>query len=114
MLVGVILTLLGAFLAVIGLLYLRRNFSVFVEVRDVVLHGPYRFCRHPLYAGEIAMLVGIILTAPSVFGLIIGTLFIAVQYWRARMEEAQLRAVSPEYEELMQQAGMFLPRLRSR
>ena len=40
-------------LAVWGLLYLRKSFSIIPEARRVVSGGPYRFIRHPLYAAEI-------------------------------------------------------------
>ena len=44
---------LGAFvLGVYGLLYLRRSLSIIPEARRLVTGGPYRFIRHPLYAGR--------------------------------------------------------------
>ena len=36
-----------------GLWALRRSFSIAVEARELVTGGPYRYIRHPVYAGEI-------------------------------------------------------------
>jgi len=32
---------------------LRRSFSITVEAGELVMHGPYRWVRHPVYLGEI-------------------------------------------------------------
>jgi protein-S-isoprenylcysteine O-methyltransferase Ste14/Flp pilus assembly protein TadD len=108
------LSVAGALIALFGLLHLRRNFSVFVEVREVVFSGPYRYVRHPLYVGEILLGAGLVLTVPSVFGLVVLGLLVAFQYLRARMEEAQLAAASPRYRERFATTGMFFPPLRRR
>jgi protein-S-isoprenylcysteine O-methyltransferase Ste14 len=36
-----------------GIWSLRRSFSITVEARALVTHGPYRWVRHPVYLGEI-------------------------------------------------------------
>jgi len=109
---GVVLALGGALLALWGLLYLRRNFSVFVEVREVVLSGPYRFVRHPLYAGEVLMMLGVLAITPSIFGIAVAIIFVTLQVWRARMEEVRLAAASPAYQERLGRTGMFFPKVR--
>ena len=63
----------GAMLAVAGLMTLGRSFSVFPALRDIVDRGPYRWMRHPAYAGETLMMVACVLAArswPAVFALI--------------------------------------------
>ena len=107
---GAVIATVGILVAIYGLLYLRRNFSVFVEVREVVLTGPYRFVRHPLYIGEILMVAGIVLSSPSVFRIAIFVALVLFQIWRAKMEESHLAAASPEYAARMKVTGMFLPR----
>ncbi|MFC1572301.1 methyltransferase family protein [Candidatus Eisenbacteria bacterium] len=106
-----VLAVCGGALAVYGILYLRRNFSIFVEVREIVLSGPYRYIRHPLYTGEIALITGVVLIRPTVFGLFLVALEIVFQYMRAKMEEARLAESSPEYAARMLKTGMFFPRL---
>lgn len=107
------LSVVGALVALNGLLHLRRNFSVFVEVREIVLSGPYRYVRHPIYMGEILLSAGLVLAAPSAFSLVLFFLLVIFQYARGRMEERRLAAVSPEYAERMVATGMFFPRFRA-
>ena len=48
-----VLLLAGLAWAVWSLRSLGRNLSVIPQARDVADAGPYRWIRHPLYAGEI-------------------------------------------------------------
>lgn len=52
----------GAMGAVVGMLFLGKNFSVFPALRSVVGNGPYRLIRHPIYLFELVMLLGCCLT----------------------------------------------------
>ena len=89
---------LGAFvLAVYGLLYLRRNLSIMPEARRLVTAGPYRFIRHPLYAGEILAAFALVLARPALWATLTLVPFIAVQMLRARFEEGLLARTFPEY-----------------
>ncbi len=109
--IAAVLTIGGLAIALWGLAHLRRNFSVFVEVREIVTTGPYAYVRHPLYLGEITMAAGLWLCAPTVFGFaLVGTLSV-LQLERAGMEEARLAAASPTYASLMTRTGRLLPRL---
>lgn len=107
---GTGLGLAGGVFTIYALIYLRRNFSIFVEVREVVLAGPYRYVRHPMYLGEIVMIAGMVLTMLSLFSIGLIVSFILFQYLRARMEQSRLAAASPEYAEHMKTSGMFFPR----
>lgn len=105
------LTLGGLGLALWGLAHLRRSFSVFVEVRRIVTTGPYRWIRHPLYLGEVAMAAGLWLSRPATFGLLLVAVLLALQLARIDMEEARLSAASPEYAARMRVTGRLFPRL---
>jgi protein-S-isoprenylcysteine O-methyltransferase Ste14 len=93
-------------------MYLKRNFSIFVEVREVVLEGPYRHVRHPMYVGEITMMLGVVLAGLSPYGVALLGCFIALQVSRARMEQQRLAEASPEYRAHLRRSGMFVPRTR--
>lgn len=112
--VAAFLTIAGLGIALWGLSHLRRNFSVFVEVRDVVTTGPYAFVRHPLYLGEITMAAGLLLCGPSLFGVALVTTLATLQLARARMEESRLTAASPAYATLSTRTGRLLPRFARR
>jgi protein-S-isoprenylcysteine O-methyltransferase Ste14 len=109
---GVTVDTLGAVISMWGVLYLGRSFGIFVAVRKVVLRGPYRYVRHPIYCGYLFMFAGVALTyfCPAMLVLV------PIHYWlffyRARLEETRLAKFSPEYRAYMKGTGFMLPRLR--
>jgi len=107
---GIGLALAGQLTALWGIAHLRRNFAIFVEVREVVLTGPYRIVRHPLYTGEVAMAAGAVAMFPTVVGALAVAVLGVFQHLRARMEETALGRASPEYARRVETTGAFLPR----
>ena len=59
--------------------------------QTVVTAGPYRYVRHPMYAGAILMFVGIPLLLGSVCGLALAPLWVVLLALRIPMEERMLR-----------------------
>ncbi len=102
---------LGTAVSFWGVCYLGRSFGIFVAVRQIVLRGPYRLVRHPIYCGYLIMFGGLVLTffCPAAFVLV------AIHYglfvYRARLEERRLAEFSPEYREYMRTTGFVLPKL---
>jgi len=80
-----------------GLWTLRRSFSITVEVRSLVLRGPYRWIRHPIYLGEILTAGAVMIWRFSVTNVFIWTIFVFIQIVRARLEERKLCTFFPEY-----------------
>lgn len=111
---GLICGLIGPMIATWGVMHLGRSFGVFVAVRDIVLQGPYRYVRHPIYLGYICMLAGIVLTNFSTGVCIMVTIHVWLLLYRAHLEESRLAETSPAYREYMQSAGFIFPRLRRR
>src|SRR5262249_40020260 len=58
---SVLLLLGGSILSILVLLYLGRSFSILPEARRLVVTGPYRFVRHPLYATEMICMLGLVI-----------------------------------------------------
>ncbi len=110
-LAGLAIDTFGTAISLWGVMYLGRSFGIFVAVRKVVMRGPYRFVRHPIYCGYFFSFAGLALTffCPAAFVLL------AVHYslfiYRARLEEARLAEFSPEYREYMRTTGFVLPKL---
>ncbi len=70
---------------------------------SVVSTGPYRFVRHPMYAGIFVFMVGTSLLLGSGYGLLVGLSFILVVARRAVLEERTLREALPGYSAYMTQ-----------
>jgi protein-S-isoprenylcysteine O-methyltransferase Ste14 len=84
-------------LTVWGLWTLRRSFSITVEARDLVISGPYRWIRHPIYSGEILAALAVTVWHFSLLNFFIITLFFVIQMLRAKWEEDKLALVFSGY-----------------
>jgi protein-S-isoprenylcysteine O-methyltransferase Ste14 len=65
------LAIAGLALAAWGLLSLGKSFGIAPADRGLVLHGPYQYLRHPVYAGELLAVLGAIAGRWSVWNLAI-------------------------------------------
>jgi protein-S-isoprenylcysteine O-methyltransferase Ste14 len=60
--------------------------------REVTRSGPYRFTRHPLYAGSIVIALGVVVASRSVVVAVLAAIYVAATIPAAiRAEEAFLR-----------------------
>jgi len=109
---GLFLGLCGPAVAIWSILFLGRSFGIFVVVRKVILDGPYRWVRHPMYLGYIFMLVGLALVNFSAVYLVLVSTHIGLLVYRARLEEARLSEHSAEYRDYTKRTGFILPKLR--
>jgi len=87
---GLVLSVLGATLALASFLSLGSNFSITPESRDLVVTGPYRLIRHPLYLAELSMIVGVVVGYARLTTMVGALLVIGLQVHRIRMEETLL------------------------
>lgn len=97
---GLALMLGGSALRWWAIVALGHHFTgnVSIQVRHrVVRDGPYRWLRHPAYAGRCALLTGIGLGTGNVLALLIAAaLPLPALVWRIRAEEAVLSAAFPD------------------
>jgi protein-S-isoprenylcysteine O-methyltransferase Ste14 len=90
--------------------YLSRVFQGNLSDRTVITDGPYRFVRHPRYAGLMALQFAFALALGSVlaWGFAIGWLVVNMR--RVRLEEVHLRKLfGPAYEEYSARTPRFIP-----
>jgi protein-S-isoprenylcysteine O-methyltransferase Ste14 len=80
-----------------ALLYLRRNLSLIPEARALVVGGPYRVIRHPLYAAEIVATLAFAIVDPTVLVVAALVPFIVIQVLRSRYEERLLTDAFRQY-----------------
>jgi protein-S-isoprenylcysteine O-methyltransferase Ste14 len=107
---GLILNVIGLWIAIWAAIYLGRSFGVLIEVRKVVLEGAYKRMRHPMYSGYLCFLAGFAMTNFSIAFLVLIPLHMFLLLYRARLEEERLSACSPEYAEYRKRTGFVFPR----
>jgi protein-S-isoprenylcysteine O-methyltransferase Ste14 len=103
------LAMTGNALAVMVLNRLGKSFSVMSEARRLVVDGPYRFVRHPLYITEEIAILGIFLPYWSVTAGLLFFAHLAVQLLRLRNEERVLRQTFAEYEDYARNTAQLIP-----
>ncbi len=104
----------GAVLVVLGLRDLGRNLTAVPHPRDgaeLVETGIYRFVRHPIYGGLIAMAVAWGLMNASLLTLLMAAVLALFFDLKSRREEAWLLARYGRYAEYTQRTQRFFPRL---
>jgi len=73
--------------------YLKGAITRIIQPRlnNIVINGPYKYCRHPLYYGISVALIGVTIALKSWLGLIT-VLFIVLpsEIHRAKLEEKLL------------------------
>jgi protein-S-isoprenylcysteine O-methyltransferase Ste14 len=108
-----VVVLLGTGFTIWSLAVLGRCFGLFPEVRGLVLRGPYRLVRHPVYLGEVAAALGLLLAKPHPLVIALVGVFVGFQYLRTVYEERALSAAYPaEYPAYARQVPRLLPGVR--
>jgi protein-S-isoprenylcysteine O-methyltransferase Ste14 len=112
---GVAIYSLGLLMAILGRVQLGRNWAnvedaqVLPEQR-LVTGGIYSRVRHPIYAGDLLLLLGLELALNS--WLVVGVLApLLVVLRRSRIEEALLARTFGDYEAYRGQTKRFIPYL---
>jgi protein-S-isoprenylcysteine O-methyltransferase Ste14 len=107
---AVALSTVGYAIGLWGLWNLGRSFAIMVAVRRVVMGGPYRYLRHPMYFGYLLELAGLLLSSLTPAMLLLGAGFVLLMVARARLEEERLAEADPAYRDYMQRTGFLFPR----
>lgn len=112
-LAGSAVAVIGSGLAVWGITSLGPALSPYPEPlrgTDLVVVGPYRFVRHPIYSGLVLSLAGagaVARSGPAVAGSVAMAAFFSA---KARYEEARLRLAVPGYAAYMRRVrGRLIP-----
>ena len=89
--VGMVLQVAGTLFAISAKVFLGRSFGIVAANRGIVVGGPYRIVRHPIYLGYFVTHVGFLLTnwSPRNIALYIVTYFFQIS--RILSEERLLR-----------------------
>jgi protein-S-isoprenylcysteine O-methyltransferase Ste14 len=110
---GLIFYLTGLTTAILGRWQLGKSWVDLEDARvlpgqSLMRHGIYHIIRHPIYAGDLLLVIGLQLALNS--WLVLGTcaLFLVVTK-RAAAEEALLTAAFPDYEAYRHTSKRFIP-----
>ncbi|MGH6785500.1 MAG: methyltransferase family protein, partial [Novosphingobium sp.] len=88
--IGVALMLLGNCFQAWAKLVLRRSFGIAAANRGVKVSGPYKFVRHPMYAGYLVVHIGLLALMPAAFNVLIYGIGWWAQILRLQAEERLL------------------------
>ena len=109
---GVAVMVLGLLGYMASMLSLRRNWSFFASIKEghrLVITGPYKYVRHPMYFFMILAILGSGFLISN-FLIILYTPFIGVIYYlRAKKEEELLKEELPEYKNYVRETKMLIP-----
>ena len=110
-LAAAVLVLAGSIWSLWSLTALGRNLSVVAQARGLSSDGPYRWVRHPLYVGEIVAVLGLAVRSDVVVVYVLWAALVALQTYRASVEERLLAVSLPGYPAYRARTGRFVPRL---
>lgn len=113
-LAGAVLAIAGEILFVWVIMTLGRNYSTSLVIQErhtLVLRGPYRYARHPMYTAFTIYFAGISLLSQNVFVAVSAALALIVTLIvRTPKEEAMmLEHFGEEYREYMQRTNRYIP-----
>src|SRR5512143_3708127 len=88
-----------------------NQFSIHAEPREgqLLSSGPYRFIRHPMYAGALLLIWSSVFGHWSLLTLIVGLVVTAVVALRIQVEEQALRLHYPGYADYARQTRRIIP-----
>ena len=92
-----VITVAAVAFATFAMWSLGMNFSYWPEARQLVVRGPYRFVRHPVYLAEIVMSSAVVVSSMRLT-LVIGEFVVVIlQLVRIRAEEQLLANTFPVF-----------------
>ncbi|CAN5358860.1 hypothetical protein BH23ACT3_BH23ACT3_02960 [soil metagenome] len=116
LLLASVLTFGGMVVVVLAALRLGRALTATAGPRgDAPLqtNGMYRWVRHPLYAGLLALVMGVALRSGNVLAALLAAVIVVFFHRKATWEEEHLRQRSPAYDAYASVTPRFFPRPRS-
>ena len=106
-----LLVLAGNGFAVYVLANLGQSFSILPESRKLVITGPYRVVRHPLYLAEAVATLGMLIQFISPLAALLVAVQMIFQLVRIHYEEDILRQTFPEYKIYSQHTRQLIPKI---
>jgi len=106
-----LLVLTGNLLAAFILTHLGRSFSILPEGRKLVMTGPYKIIRHPLYVAEAIATLGTMIIFLSTGAVVLVVTQTLLQLVRIHYEERVLTKTFPEYKDYARLTARLIPKI---
>ncbi len=84
--------LCGVLLTLWALWYLGASFGIAPADRGLVTRGPYRYIRHPMYAGALLNTLPAVIWNPGPWNLFLLALIVGIDLLRIHLEERTVYA----------------------
>jgi protein-S-isoprenylcysteine O-methyltransferase Ste14 len=88
---------------------LGRSFSILPQARKLVINGPYRWVRHPLYLAQLITISGLMWQFVQPWAFLIACVTAAMQFPRMHYEERILAETYPPYRAYMARTKRLIP-----
>ncbi|MCD8544290.1 MAG: isoprenylcysteine carboxylmethyltransferase family protein [Sulfurospirillum cavolei] len=88
------------------------NFNIIPEIKEnaaLITAGAYRYIRHPMYFSVLVMMLGIVVSKPTLLSLSIYMLLVITLFLKAYKEETLWMGQSSEYKNYRQQTKRIIP-----
>ena len=88
------------------------NFNIIPEIKEnaaLITTGAYRYIRHPMYFSVLVMMLGVVVSKPTLFSCFIYVLLVVTQFLKAHKEEILWMGQSSEYRSYRQQTKRIIP-----
>lgn len=110
--VGLIFSILGFSIAVLSVLQLNKNLTVFPTPKtdsELITFGMYKLSRHPIYTGLILFTFGYAFFKASPFKILVALILLLLFYFKTNYEEQKLLQKFPNYKDYKKKVNRFFP-----
>jgi len=99
----------GTVASIVILSHLGRSFSITPQARELIISGPYRLIRHPLYLAEQVSCFGIMWQYKQPWALLVFVIGLMSQFPRMQFEEQVLASAFPAYRAYLGRTARLIP-----
>jgi len=88
------------------------NFNITPEIKEnasLITTGAYRYIRHPMYFSVLVMMLGVVVSKPTLLSLFIYVLLVVTLFLKAHKEEMLWVEQSSEYGNYRQKTKKIIP-----